>query len=117
MARISSHHTRHLTDPCCEELDKYATTEEHCNSIQKGSENPDQKVAFLILRSNFDKTFEFIVEQHSVCQAETVSNYETRQSKQWGFSIYIFDNSKSNQWSGWSGRRRWSCLVWYFLER
>ena len=52
-------------------------------------------MAFLILRSNFDKTFEFIVEQHSVCQVETVSNYETRQSKQWGFSIYIFDNSKS----------------------
>ena len=22
-----------------------------------------------------------------------------------------------NQWSGWSGRRRWSCLVWSLLER
>ena len=22
-----------------------------------------------------------------------------------------------NQWSGWSGQRRWSCLVWSLLER
>ena len=22
-----------------------------------------------------------------------------------------------NKWSGWSGQRRWSCLVWSLLER
>ena len=22
-----------------------------------------------------------------------------------------------NHWSGWSGQRRWSCLVWSLLER
>ena len=65
VARISSHHTRHLTGPCCEELDKYAPLEKHCNRKQKGSEDQDQKVAFLICQSNFDKTYELIVEQHS----------------------------------------------------
>ena len=36
---------------------------------------------------------------------------ETRQSKHCGFSIYIFDIQSQSQWSGWSGQRRWSCLV------
>ena len=33
-------------------------------------------------------------------------------------SAFIFLIIQSqNQWSGWSRRRSWSCLVWYFLER
>ena len=33
-------------------------------------------------------------------------------------SAFIFLIIQSqNQWSGWSGRRRWSCLVWSLLER
>ena len=30
--------------------------------------------------------------------------------------IFLIIQSQS-QWSGWSGRRRWSCLVWSLLER
>ena len=41
---------------------------------------------------------------------------ETRQSKHCGFSIYIFDNSKSKSMVR-LVRRRWSCLVWSLLER
>ena len=42
----------------------------------------------------------------------------TRQSKHCGLSIYIFLIIQSqNQWSGWSGQRRWSGLVWSLLER
>ena len=33
-------------------------------------------------------------------------------------SAFIFMTIQSqSQWSGWSGRRRWSCLVWSLLER
>ena len=33
-------------------------------------------------------------------------------------SAFIFLIIQSqNQWSGWSGRRRWTCLVWSLLER
>ena len=33
-------------------------------------------------------------------------------------SAFIFLIIQSqNQWSGWSGRRRWPCLVWSLLER
>ena len=33
-------------------------------------------------------------------------------------SAFIFLTIQSqNQWSGWSGRRRWPCLVWSLLER
>ena len=33
-------------------------------------------------------------------------------------SAFIFLIIQSqNQWSGWSGRRRWSCLVWSLLDR
>ena len=31
------------------------------------------------------------------------------------FLIILFISQ--NQWSGWSGRRRWSCLVWSLRER
>ena len=75
VARISSHHTRHLTGPCCEELDKYVPLEKHCNRKQKGSENRDQKVAFLIFQSNFEKAYNFIVEQYSKRDAEITSNH------------------------------------------
>ena len=30
--------------------------------------------------------------------------------------IFLIIQSQ-NQWSGWSGRRRWPCLVWSLLER
>ena len=30
--------------------------------------------------------------------------------------IFLIIQSQS-QWSGWSGRKRWSCLVWSLLER
>ena len=49
-------------------------------------------------------------------------NHNSRQRKQdkvnSADSAFIFLIIQSqNQWSGWSGRRRWPCLVWSLLER
>ena len=47
-----------------------------------------------------------------------VEKYEEQDKVNTADSAFIFLIIQSqSQWSGWSGRRRWSCLVWSLLER
>ena len=58
-------------------------------------------------------------QQRGFCYVPTLTTWLSKQDKVISAdSAFIFLIIQSqNQWSGWSGRRRWSCLVWSLLER
>ena len=56
-----------------------------------------------------DDAFSVFYQRQKIKKQDKVNNAD---------SAFIFLIIQSqNQWSGWSGRRRWPCLVWSLLER
>ena len=53
----------------------------------------------------FELVYHFLAQQDKVNTADSA------------FIFLIILLISQNKWSGWSGRRRWSCLVWSLLER